>query len=273
LDEPEAISFELKRRSIHHSPTVSTDLLEHRIREFDRDLYRILLSKYRSATIPFSQVLAEHFADYHRPFFDGKDWSKADYVQTQKIYFDLIASKLRQILKPNMTVVDLGAGTGELSRFLSSSFQATKWLCLDKMKNAIELIHTIGSRENNPSIVAAQYDFDNEFSFSDSDFFLLTSYSLMYIDSSRSFFHSLFSRNPSGGLFLEPIFLDLDLTSPFAGHRQNYFETNFYNKTWFEDFKKVLAEQQKYTIVEHQKLFFAHNSLLPISAVLRKRNF
>lgn len=269
VNEIDAIRFELQRMS--STVVVNRKKRQDRVLEFDIELYYSLLQKYRGSERPFEEILLSHFGDYFRPYFDGRKWRFGDYRTTYADYLELIGNLLDDHLTSQSLIVDVGAGTGRLSRFLSSRYKTNSVHSLDKMPNSVTLINEISAREDFP-VRAHVMDFnDTDFELPQNGF-IVTSYSLMYLNSNNiDFFEKLSSSDAVGGLFLEPVYETLDSSKKFTRERQRYFESNNYNLDWYTQFNNFLSGEHKYRIVSQKSFFFAHNALLPISAILWKR--
>jgi hypothetical protein len=202
--------------------------------------------------------------------YDGKCWRWASYKETQGVYFQEVQNVIARHLTPNSCVIDIGAGTGQLGRFLSSHFTELDFNCFDKMPNAVKLVNAIADRENS-SVKANYFDFDSKYSKFPRNCYFISSYSLMYLQDPKLFFQKLLVSNPLGGFFFEPIFSDY-IASPYATRKMEYFKANRYSGDWYEVFCNLLFERSNFEIKYHEKHFFAHNSLLPISAVVWMRS-
>lgn len=162
VNEIDAIRFELERTQ--STAVVARKKRQDRVLEFDIELYYSLLQKYRGSERPFEEILLSHFGDYRTTSAD---------------YFELIGNLLDDHLTSQSLIVDVGAGTGRLSRFLSSRYKTISVHALDKMPNSVTLINEISARENFP-VRAHVLDFN------DADFelpqngFIVTSYSNVF---------------------------------------------------------------------------------------------
>ena len=269
MDEVDAIKFE--RARLESRKTSRTKTTHDRSREFEIDLYSILLANYRNGKSAFRNILESHYSDYYRPYFDGSAWKTGKYRQVQSAYFERIVHLLVQFSESIPDILEIGAGSGELARFLSSKFNDTPILCTDKMPSSVTLINEIANREGG-NVRSTFIDIDDPQTTLFKNKFVVSSYALMYLGLSNSFFfETLLQSEPLGGLFLEPIFDDIDSSNQFAAERKNYYEDNSYNKEWCSQFCSLIIEQGNYEIIYRKPFFFAHNSLLPITAILWKK--
>ena len=269
MDEVDAIKFE--RARLASRKTSRTKTTHDRSREFEIDLYSILLANCRNGKSAFRNILESHYSDYYRPYFDGSAWKTGKYSQVQSAYFERIVHLLVQFSESIPDILEIGAGSGELARFLSSKFNDTPILCTDKMPSSVTLINEIANREGG-NVRSTFIDIDDPQTTLFKNKFVVSSYALMYLGlPNSSFFETLLQSEPLGGLFLEPIFDDIDPSNPFAAERKTYYEDNSYNKEWYSQFCSLMIQKGNYEIIYRKSLFFAHNSLLPITAILWKK--
>ena len=124
------------------------------------------------------------------------------------------------------------------------------------MPSSVTLINEIAGREGG-NVRSKFIDIDDPETTLFKNKFVVSSYALMYLGLSNScFFETLLQSEPLGGLFLEPIFDDIDSSNQFAAERKNYYEDNSYNKEWFSQFCSLIIEQGNYEII-YRKPFFS----------------
>lgn len=199
MNEVDAIKFELSRLA---SRKISLTKTTHdRRREFEIELYSVLLASYRNGKSAFRDILESHYSDYCRPYFDGWAWQTGKYHQVQSAYFERIVNLLLQLSESIPEILEIGAGSGELARFLSSKFNDISILCTDKMPSSVTLINEIADREGS-NVRATFIDIDNPQTKLFKNKFVVSSYALMYLGLPNScFFETLLQSEPLGVSF------------------------------------------------------------------------
>jgi hypothetical protein len=237
-----------------------------RDREFNLDTYKELFLNYCGAKedVRFSDVRAQFYKDKLQPYFDGKNYY-IDWHLAQRHYVELVSTLVSGHMKEPSAIVDLGAGSGEIVRYLSHRIKK-QIIAADKSSYALDLIKLINKREGF-DIHTVKIDFADSLFYIPENAFVLTTYSLMYLQKNpRQFFINLLESGPQGGLFIEPIFTDQSGSDLFSELSRDYFLKCGYSIDFYIIFKEVCSDLG-YTINFHLKNVLAHNLLIPVSAI------
>lgn len=237
-----------------------------RDREFNLDTYKELYVNYCSAKedVKFSDVRAEFYKDKPQPYFDGENYF-IDWHLAQSHYMEFVFRLVNTHMHEPSAMVDLGAGSGEVVRYLSRKIKM-QYIAADKSGYALDLINLINKREGF-DIYSTKIDFaDSRFKIPENAF-VLTTYSLMYLQqNSRKFFIELLEAGPQGGLFIEPIFTDQTGSDLFSEISRDYFLKCGYSTDFHIIFREVCSDLG-YRIKFHLRNVLAHNLLIPVSAI------
>ena len=241
-----------------------------RDREFNLDTYKSLYTLYVNSPlgVNFSEVRESFYSGNLRPYFDGENfllnWGASD-----KHYSSFVCGLVKKQFAEPSILVDLGAGTGEMVRYISREIEG-HYVATDKSEYALKLINLINEREGY-NIKTAKMDFAENTINVPKNAFILSTYSMMYMGSnSIQFFSSLLDSNPQGGIFFEPIFSDQNDETLLSKYRRKYIHECNYSADFLNHFEKACSEFG-YKIIFHLKNVLAHNLLLPVSAIGWKR--
>ena len=264
LDFENALELTISRNRENNSGILPRS--SNRDKEFDIDTYKNLYELYLNSglDVNFSQVRADFYGSNMRPYYDGENYL-LDWGLAQNHYLDYVYGLVKKQIKKPLTIIDLGAGTGELVRYISRGIDA-HFIAADKSRYALDLVKLINGREGY-NIDTVRIDFAEDVVKVPSDSFVISSYSLMYLEQNSSqFFLNMLKSNPQGGIFLEPIYSDQDANNSLSILRRNYFLKCGYSTDFLSSFHEV-CNQFGYRISFHYTNVLAHNLLLPVSAI------
>jgi SAM-dependent methyltransferase len=264
LDYETALNLTLARN--HEKISANQSKSTGRDKEFNIDTYKNLYELYLNSglDVNFTKVRAEFYGPNMRPYYDGENYL-LDWNFAQNHYLDYVCGLVTKQIKKPSTIIDLGAGTGEIVRYISRAIDA-HFVVADKSIYALDLVKLVNSREGY-NIDTVRIDFAEGAVKVPSDAFVLSTYSLMYLEqNSTQFFSSLLESNPQGGLFLEPIYSDQSTENSLSNYRRDYFLECGYSTDFLNSFHEVCI-QFGYRISFHHANVLAHNLLLPVSAI------
>lgn len=233
------------------------------LQQFNIETYKMLFDSYQAAPkMTFRQVRSKHYSSNVRPYFDGLNYF-CDYELSIKHYENLVGNLIQSFCPNPKCIIDIGAGSGDLIRYLSKIFPI-KCIAIENSHFALSIISQVNLRENF-SIETQFGDFNKENFTVPENSFVFSSYSLMYSGTNLNLFSEILASNPHSGIFIEPIFEDQqnDFLSELI---RSYMIHNKYSTDWFSRFKQA-CETYGYKIVLHQKNVLAHNLMLPVSII------
>ena len=131
---------------------------------------------------------------------------------------EMLVSILPFAREDSFTVIDLGCGTGTISREIKNTFPNIELTCVDISKNMLD----IASAKNGSDTILIQADF-NRFEFSHSYDVIVSSLALHHLESDEdklAFYKKIYSALNSGGIFVN---IDV-VTSSDALLQQTYMD-------------------------------------------------